>query len=211
MASGPIFCNPDEVLFRHDRPFVLRNQHINSSPRKIHRDFDWGRGQLWSRKIAVSTTIRRNFNRGRGQLRFRQRFGAISIGGEDNCDFDDDSAQFRSALATGSPTGWGWTRDRSVGFVIVGTGGGEIARGQRSREGGRRPKRHPRMEEEAQEEGFLGGTGRGWELVQNSEKAEASRPLRRVVQQAVSTLPEAVAIIVQGQRRRRRGGSSSRR
>ena len=31
---------------------------------------------------------------------FRRRFGAIAIGSEDNCGFDDDSAQFKSAART---------------------------------------------------------------------------------------------------------------
>ena len=112
------------------------------------------------------------------------------------------------AGATWGDTGSG-TMDL-VGSVVVGMGGGEGGRLLRDGEAARggQPKRHPGTEEEAQEEDFLLGTGRGCELVQNSKKAEASRRLRRVVQQAVLALHEAVAIIVQGRRRRRRGGSS---
>ena len=103
MASGPIFSQPVDVLFRHNRLSVLRNQ--------IHRDFDWGqvncyfdddssRLRSFARTIAVLTTIRRNYDRRLGQLWFRRRFSAISIGGYDNCCFDDDSAQFRSVART---------------------------------------------------------------------------------------------------------------
>ena len=55
----------------------------------IWRHFGRRRGKFGFRRL-----FERDFDRGRGQLRFQRRFGASSIGGEDNCGFDNDSAQF---------------------------------------------------------------------------------------------------------------------
>ena len=64
MASGPIFLQPVEVLFRHNRLFVLRNQHINGSLRQIHRDLDW------SEDNYVPMTIHPDYDRLRRLLLF---------------------------------------------------------------------------------------------------------------------------------------------
>ena len=64
----------------------------------------------------------------------------------------------------------GFEMTETIRSVVVGTEGSGL--GPATPRGGLRPKRHPRKEEEAHEEEFLGGTTCGGGLVQISKQAE---------------------------------------